>query len=568
MPEKNAQLGTEPATGRKRRAPHKKVKTGCITCKVRRVRCDEGKPECHRCLSTGRKCDGYAPASGLPKTKRDTAEDPHPAVDSRLVLPPKNLEEIRSHRFFMEVTAPAIATTFDSEFWRLELPRICQSDPAIWHAIVSLGCVHENYLSTSPNQHAKSAFALQQFNASVRCLTAPTYTDRWRALVISTIFTCVCHLEGLQDQARIHLRAGYKLLQEIRKEEDARSNRKSRASSPSESTASIGPISLSSISSILTGFQIAEQALSRGGISDVPMLVSSHDSFTAWRCYTAPSKSPYLTVENLTRASRAAESLLNGLVFFMQKHADEIKDIFLGISDVGLMESIALKQEPEARCFAEISHAIQLFQNEMDVKEARALDHLAGFGVKRTLLTLKLYQETSRFIILKDPDEPDLVKRHAGIPAAGMRLVELAEQILNLDEEGHNKPLVPSSPTSTPLFILAHSGLTQETRRRAIELLKRPKMVGMWDTVLSARLGEAIMEREESAAYEDQLRRVAEGTLAPELMERDVDSPVHPLHRIFSMTLVMQGRRRANISLRTWQDWIQGQAGEQRVIEW
>ncbi|WAO97384.1 Zn(2)-C6 fungal-type domain-containing protein [Fusarium falciforme] len=561
MAEKNDHPGTEP----KRRAPHKKVRTGCVTCKIRRVRCDEGKPECHRCLSTGRKCDGYAPASG--STKRDTA-DSHLAADSRLVLPPKNLEEIRSYRFFMEVTAPAIATTFDSEFWRLELPRICQSDPAIWHAAVSFGCVHENYLSASPDQHAKSTFAVQQFNASVKCLTAPTYTDRWRALVVSAIFTCVCHFEGLQDHARIHLRAGYKLLQEIQKEEDARWNRKSRSSSSSESAASISPISLSSISSILTGFQISDQALSRGGISDMPMLISRHDSFTEWRTYTAPSKTPYLTVENLTQASRASESLLNGLVFFMQRHANQIKDIFLGTGDVGLMESIALKQEPEIRCFAEISRAIQSFQNEVDARETEASDYLADSWVNKTLLTLKLYQGTNRFILLKDPDEPDLVKRHEGLPAAGMRLAELAEEILNLGGESHDKPLVPSPPTSTPLFILAHSGLTQEIRRRAIKLLKRPKMVGMWDTVLSARIGEAIMEREKSAAYEDQLRRVEEGTLALEMMERDADSPVKPLHRIFNMTLVIEGKRRARLSLRTWQDWIRGQAGEQRVTEW
>ncbi|RSL86878.1 hypothetical protein CEP52_015687 [Fusarium oligoseptatum] len=498
MAEENAHPNTKP----KSRAPHKKVRTGCITCKW--------------------------------------------------VLPPK----------------PPIATTFDSEFWQLELPRICQSDPAIWHAAVSFGCVHESYLSTSSDQHAKSTFAMQQFNASVKSLTAPTYTNRWRALVVSTIFTCVCHLEGLQDQARIHLRAGYKLLKEIQKEEDARWIRKSRPSSSSEPAASISPISLSSISSILTGFQISDQALSRGGISDVPMLISQHDSFTEWRSYTAPSKMPYLTIENLTRASRASESLLNGLVIFMQRHANQIKDVFLGTGDAGLMESIALKQEPETRCFAEICRAIQLFQNEVDVREAEASDSLPDSWVNKALLTLKLYQETSRFILLKDPDEPDLVKRHARLTAAGMKLLELAEEILNLGEESHDKPLVPSPPTSTPLFILAHSGLTQKIRRRAIKLLKRPKMVGMWDTVLSARIGEAMMEREKSAAYEDQLKRVEEGTLAPEMMERDADSLVDPLHRIFNMTLVMEGRRRARLSLRTWQDWIRGQAGEQRVIEW
>ncbi|KAL3299760.1 Zn2/Cys6 DNA-binding protein [Colletotrichum asianum] len=36
-----------------------KVKTGCATCRTRKIKCDEKKPFCHRCTSTGRTCDGY-----------------------------------------------------------------------------------------------------------------------------------------------------------------------------------------------------------------------------------------------------------------------------------------------------------------------------------------------------------------------------------------------------------------------------------------------------------------------------------------------------------------------------
>ncbi|KAJ3490519.1 hypothetical protein NLG97_g5765 [Lecanicillium saksenae] len=36
-----------------------KVKTGCLTCRTRRVKCDEAKPACQRCLKSGHKCRGY-----------------------------------------------------------------------------------------------------------------------------------------------------------------------------------------------------------------------------------------------------------------------------------------------------------------------------------------------------------------------------------------------------------------------------------------------------------------------------------------------------------------------------
>ncbi|KAG4026033.1 hypothetical protein MFRU_046g00390 [Monilinia fructicola] len=45
---------------RRSRASKPKVKTGCLTCKSRRVKCDEAKPGCMRCVRFGHKCEGYA----------------------------------------------------------------------------------------------------------------------------------------------------------------------------------------------------------------------------------------------------------------------------------------------------------------------------------------------------------------------------------------------------------------------------------------------------------------------------------------------------------------------------
>ncbi|RFU23729.1 hypothetical protein B7463_g12608, partial [Scytalidium lignicola] len=45
---------------RRSRASKPKVRTGCTTCKIRHVKCDETKPACMRCVKFGRQCDGYA----------------------------------------------------------------------------------------------------------------------------------------------------------------------------------------------------------------------------------------------------------------------------------------------------------------------------------------------------------------------------------------------------------------------------------------------------------------------------------------------------------------------------
>ncbi|KAI0489742.1 hypothetical protein F4859DRAFT_165063 [Xylaria cf. heliscus] len=44
---------------RKRVAVRKRTKTGCLTCRKRRIKCDEGKPTCNNCLKSKRQCEGY-----------------------------------------------------------------------------------------------------------------------------------------------------------------------------------------------------------------------------------------------------------------------------------------------------------------------------------------------------------------------------------------------------------------------------------------------------------------------------------------------------------------------------
>ncbi|KAI6778913.1 uncharacterized protein J7T54_003849 [Emericellopsis cladophorae] len=44
----------QPGGNAPKRTPNKKVRTGCKTFKIRRIRCDEARPTCNKCTSTGR----------------------------------------------------------------------------------------------------------------------------------------------------------------------------------------------------------------------------------------------------------------------------------------------------------------------------------------------------------------------------------------------------------------------------------------------------------------------------------------------------------------------------------
>ncbi|KAI1180737.1 hypothetical protein F4777DRAFT_260283 [Nemania sp. FL0916] len=52
--------GHEDEDSSQRRAPaRKRTKTGCLTCRKRRIKCDEAKPTCNNCLKSKRQCEGY-----------------------------------------------------------------------------------------------------------------------------------------------------------------------------------------------------------------------------------------------------------------------------------------------------------------------------------------------------------------------------------------------------------------------------------------------------------------------------------------------------------------------------
>ncbi|KAK1964906.1 hypothetical protein LY78DRAFT_748060 [Colletotrichum sublineola] len=60
-------MGDQSMAPRRKRASKPKVRSGCLTCKIRRVKCDERKPTCSRCEKADVECDGYIREAVDPK---------------------------------------------------------------------------------------------------------------------------------------------------------------------------------------------------------------------------------------------------------------------------------------------------------------------------------------------------------------------------------------------------------------------------------------------------------------------------------------------------------------------
>ncbi|KAF2473343.1 uncharacterized protein BDR25DRAFT_302281 [Lindgomyces ingoldianus] len=216
-----------------------RVKTGCETCRIRRVKCDETKPECQRCTKTGRKCEGYkhvtrsrdqSPAAAasfrnpsflvVPQKPSPTSVPRNP---SRSISP--DSAENRSFFYFRTHTLPKWTEFFDSDLWSQKILQLSQSEPAIKHGILALSTMHERFESTTPIFSAKTNdFAFVQYMQAVKhsndLLTAHQEgkVDVEKVLIACIIFTCYENLAGNYRAANMHLRNGLRILNQHKRD--------------------------------------------------------------------------------------------------------------------------------------------------------------------------------------------------------------------------------------------------------------------------------------------------------------------------------------------------------------
>ncbi|KAK1846732.1 C6 zinc finger domain protein [Colletotrichum chrysophilum] len=181
----------------------RKVRTGCLTCKIRKIKCDEGKPFCNRCTSTGRKCDGYAvePASVLRWQRPQTLQ-----IDSST-----SGEEARALQYYCEHVAPFIAGPTDPYFWTHLVVQFINREPAVKHSVIAIGLLYGN-MNGGTNTHLDGV-ALSHYNAAIFELKSLQNDNNGLALVVCLLFVCIELLQSNTEAAVRHCNHGLAMLE-------------------------------------------------------------------------------------------------------------------------------------------------------------------------------------------------------------------------------------------------------------------------------------------------------------------------------------------------------------------
>lgn len=156
----------------------RKSRRGCLTCKKRKVKCDEAKPICGRCAAGGHTCQGYtdpfisndtravARASRSPSTHSSVSSSFPPSRSiSPLPLDPVNL---RAFHYFSAELSPVLGAPLGKAFWETSVLRVSQSEPAVQQALTALSALYEHaqqsdQLASSP----RSSLATRQYNKAL-----------------------------------------------------------------------------------------------------------------------------------------------------------------------------------------------------------------------------------------------------------------------------------------------------------------------------------------------------------------------------------------------------------------
>jgi hypothetical protein len=174
--------------------------------RIRKIKCDEGRPACDRCTSTGRKCDGYAtnlqPSLTWYRPNRMFQSLDQPA-------------EGRALQFFCETAGPFLAGPLDSYFWTHLVLQFSGFEPAVRHSVVAISSLYEDfYCQGHPSRRLQDdTFALYHYNLAIESLRR--LDNEPLILLVCVLFVCIEFLQGNRDAAIQHCRHGLIILDRI-----------------------------------------------------------------------------------------------------------------------------------------------------------------------------------------------------------------------------------------------------------------------------------------------------------------------------------------------------------------
>lgn len=190
------------------------------------MKCDERKPECIRCTSTGRNCEGYLHTDRGSVSSPDSSTTCQESPISPLSANPlssfsnQSPKEIRSIELFFLKAAPQLSGYFQDPFWKFVL-QVSFDEVSIRHALVAISAVYEEECMVwEPNSRtvALKKLSLDYYNRAIRSMVKKMQEKE--SIIVPVIgcllFVCLEFLRRDIWAAIKHIDGGIKMIEQAR----------------------------------------------------------------------------------------------------------------------------------------------------------------------------------------------------------------------------------------------------------------------------------------------------------------------------------------------------------------
>ena len=507
----------------------------------------EAKPECLRCTSTGRKCDGYtsspparqrSPWTASPPSRPKTKPRPKPKPTTKALTPlqpttPRSAsplairpsspfrddKESLAFAFFLSRTAPHLAGHYPCAFWSQILPAAAHHDPGIRHAVYALASAHRLFEETGEADSEDDVFGMTHYQLAIRqhIEDLSRFTSAAEGagalaegkgkeglesyLASSMLFICIEMVRGHFVSAISLTKIAVQLFY----------THVVPAASTTTSPPPPSPWPLALLEALLARLQA--KAIGLVGRSAVGILIAPR--ITKLDRHDPVLPSHFATIEDARNWYDAFDWAHN-----FSSHDPEVH----GVQD-DLRDPVMHRRHE--RALDGWSALFDALLGDMDVNRMSQRERNAV-----AVLQVRRWQSRIAFqMVLRDElgDCNPMLWDEYGAHFA--EVLDRLETVLRTQDD-LDRVAAPSTPLSTststttpgsnrprtlfsldfglvaPLYEIARLCRTPHLRRRAIALLRaHPMREGMWDSLLAARAAEAQMELEEGMALDIQLRR-------------------------------------------------------------
>ncbi|KAF2263855.1 hypothetical protein CC78DRAFT_260839 [Lojkania enalia] len=191
-----------------KKRPHRKVKSGCATCKRRKIKCDEEKPQCSNCVRYSAECVYPTPpldTSPLTPTPPSLNQTPEGIAEEPPVAQyPKGINDLPIRDLaLMHQWSVSTSLGFGDDFqglsdpWRIDVPILAQSNHFLMRGILAVTALHISKLTTDPTMKLKYAqlaawhqdLALPEYRAAIVNVTEENATAILAFASLTTVYS-------------------------------------------------------------------------------------------------------------------------------------------------------------------------------------------------------------------------------------------------------------------------------------------------------------------------------------------------------------------------------------------